>query len=420
MKTLTTALTLTVTAAVATGALAGGLTGKTPAALAATERPATAQPATGSGSGSGLGSGSGSGSGSSGAVTDDARLRELLQRVTTVDGVPGALLEVRNKRGRTVLTSGVADVRTGAPVRGDSRFRIGSMTKMFTATVLLQLVGEHRVALDAPVERYLPGVIRGNDNDGREITVRQVLQHTSGLPDYVALLDPDEAIAHPLAHYDASDLLKLALTQPRTFKPGEDWGYSNTGYLVVGMIIERVTGHSYASEIERRVIRPLRLKDTSVPGDATEIAGPHPRGYVRPDNDAPIVDITSFNPSIAGAAGEIVSSARDLDRFLGALVRGKLLRPAELRQMMKTRDTGGGDGRAYGLGLESRTLPCGGIYWGHSGDIFGFQTMGGATTDGRTATVMADLDPGRLQNQSGDMKAALQTALCDARPSAGH
>ncbi|MCP2340143.1 serine hydrolase domain-containing protein [Actinomadura rupiterrae] len=347
-------------------------------------------------------------------------LQDALDQLTKADGAPGALLEARDRRGRTALTSGVADVQNGAPMRSGSRFRIGSMTKMFTATVMLQLVGEGRVALDAPVERYLPGVVRGADNDGREITVRQVLQHTSGLPDYVALLDQKDIVAHPLAHHDARDLLNLALSRPRTFKPGDGWRYSNTGYLVAGMIIERVTGRPYGAEVRRRVIAPLGLRDTSVPGDRTEIAGRHPRGYVRPSPDGPLVDITSFNPSVAGAGGGMVSSTRDLDRFLGALVRGKLLRPAELRQMMATRLTGDSGGRAYGLGLESRELPCGGLYWGHSGDIFGFQTMGGATSDGRQASVMANLDPGGSRAQSRDMRTALETALCTPTPPATH
>lgn len=148
-------------------------------------------------------------------TTDHARLRAILHRLTTVDGGPGALVEMRNRTGRTVLTSGVADVRTNAPVHRDSRFRIGSMTKMFLATVMLQLVGEHRVVLDAPVERYLPGVVRGHGNDGRKMTVRQLLQHTSGVPDILDHLSPQEILNDPLAHRDMRDLVNIALDHPR-------------------------------------------------------------------------------------------------------------------------------------------------------------------------------------------------------------
>ena len=122
------------------------------------------------------GTGAAQAGGAAPGAADQARLSGLLHRLTTVDGGPGTLLHLRDRRGDTVLTSGVADVDSNAPVPRDSRFRIGSMTKPFVATVVLQLAGEHRVSLDAPVERYLPGVVRGEGNDGRNITVRQLLQ----------------------------------------------------------------------------------------------------------------------------------------------------------------------------------------------------------------------------------------------------
>jgi D-alanyl-D-alanine carboxypeptidase len=346
-----------------------------------------------------------------------ARLRAILRRLTTVDGGPGALVAVRNRRGSSVLTSGVADVKSHAPVDHDSRFRIGSMTKPFVATVVLQLVGERRVDLDAPVERYLPGVVRGHGNDGRVITVRQLLQHTSGLPDVLTYLTPQEVLRDPLAHYDTRDLVNIALAHPSIFEPGTAWRYSNTNYLVAGMLVEKVTGHSYGREIRRRILTPLGLRETYVPGDASTIPGPHPRGYVRPGEDAPLMDITAINPSVAGASGAMISSGTDLNRFLGALVGGRLLRPAQLREMMKTWSTGDSDGRAYGLGLESRPLPCGGLYWGHGGDILGYETASGATVDGRQATAMVNLDPGGSDAQDDDMQAAVQTALCGDRPS---
>lgn len=344
-----------------------------------------------------------------------ARLRELLHRLTTADGAPGALLEVRDRRGSTVLTSGVADVASHAPVHPDSRFRIGSMTKPFVATVVLRLVGERRVVLDAPVERYLPGVVRGHSNDGRVITVRQLLQHTSGVPDVLDHLSPAEILKDPLAHRDARDLVDIALAHPPTFEPGTGWRYSNTGYLLAGMIIEKVTGRSYGEEIRRRVIVPLGLHETYVPGDDPAIPGPHPRGYARPGEGAPLLDVTAINPSVGGAGGGMISSGSDLNRFLDALVHGELLRPAQLREMMRTRPTGSPDGRAYGLGLESRPLPCGDRYWGHTGDFPGFETAGGATLDGRQATVMVNLDPGGSDAQSADMRAAVRAALCVGR-----
>ncbi|WUT01562.1 beta-lactamase family protein (plasmid) [Streptomyces sp. NBC_00708] len=287
------------------------------------------------------------------------------------------------------------------------------MTKPFVATVVLQLVGEHRVALDAPVGRYLPDVVRDHPGTWRGVTVRRLLQHTSGLPDYLDFLSPQDVLTDPLAHHETRDLVDLALDRPRTFRPGHGWDYSNTNYLLAGMVIEKVTGHPYGEEVRRRVIRPLGLEATTVPGNDPVIPGPHPRGYVRPGKDAPLMDATAINPSVAGASGEMVSSAADLNRFLAALVDGRLLEPAQLREMMRTRPAG--DDRAYGLGLERRTLPCGGHYWGHGGDIFGFQTAGGATLDGRQTSVMVNLDPGGTDAQDDDIQAAVEAGLCEGR-----
>ncbi|WP_206313302.1 serine hydrolase domain-containing protein [Streptomyces coryli] len=342
---------------------------------------------------------------------DDARLRALLHRLTTVDGAPGALAEVRDRHRSRVLTSGVADIESRTPVHRDSRFRIGSMTKTFTATMMLQLAGEGRVDLDAPVERYLPGVVRGNGNDGRRITIRQMLQHTSGLPDFLAYLKPQDVVQDPMADRDPRDLVKLALAHPPTFKPGTGWKYCNTGYLLAGMIIEKVTGRSYGEELQRRIVEPLHLRGTSYPDDDPAIPGPHPRGYAQPGPDAPLLDITAINPTVGGTAGGIISSGTDINRFMSALVGGRLLPPAQLKEMMTTRPTGGSDGRAYGLGLESKPLPGGGVYWGHTGDFLGYETAAGVTLDGKAATVMVNLGPGSSDAQSDDIQAAVETAL---------
>ncbi|TDB86805.1 serine hydrolase domain-containing protein [Actinomadura sp. 7K534] len=346
------------------------------------------------------------------------RLRPVVEQLAGPDGAPGALAEANDRDGRLVATGGVADIRTGAPVHPRSRFRIGSATKPFTATVVLQLAGEGRIELDAPVERYLPGVVRGAGNDGREITVRQLLQHTSGLPDVLDHLSPMEVLDDPLRHWEARELVDIALPHPREFDPGENWGYSNTNYLLAGMIIESVTGRSYRGEIHRRVIVPLGLHDTFVPGDAPGIPGPHPRGYVRPESD--LVDITRLNPTVAGAAGGMISSASDLNRFLAALLRGRLLMPAQLREMLDGRPTGSASGSKYGLGL--RWLPakesptCGDGFWGHDGDMLGFSVRTGATMDGRQATVMVNLNPGGGPALDDAMAEALPTALCGPNP----
>lgn len=341
-------------------------------------------------------------------------VREILQRLTASGEAPGALLGMSKRGDTAVLTSGVADIETREPVAKDSRFRIGSMSKMFTATVVLQLVGEGKVVLDAPIERYLPGVISGHGDESRNITVRQLLQHTSGLPDYLQYLDLKKILTAPRTHYDPWQLVQLALEHPRQFPPGTDWQYSNTNYVLAGILVEKVTGRPFGAEIDRRIIQALGLRDTSVPGDHPAIPGPHPRGYAEPEGS--LIDVTEFNPSIAGAAGAMISSAADMNRFLGHLLGGRLLAPAELEEMMTTRATGRSAGSAYGLGLQRMPLACGGVYWGHNGDIFGFQTIGGATTDGRSATVIANLHPGGSDAQDTNIQTALTTALCESTP----
>ncbi|NDU75180.1 serine hydrolase [Actinomadura sp. DSM 109109] len=341
-------------------------------------------------------------------------LQKVVGTLTGPDRAPGALARVHDRHDRVTATGGVADIRTNAPVNPRSRFRIGSVTKPFVATVVLQLAGEGRVELDAPVERYLPGVVRGADNDGREITVRQLLQHTSGLPDVLDHLSPLEVLDDPLRHREARELVDIALPHPREFEPGKGWGYSSTNYILAGMVVESVTGRPYGAEIRRRVIRPLGLHDTFVPTDSPGIPGPNPRGYVRPR--AELVDITRLNPTVAGAGGGMISSASDLNRFLASLLRGRLLKPAQLREMLTTRPTGRTSGSRYGLGLEwtpvRNSSTCGDGYWGHGGDMLGFSVRTGATTRGRQATVMVNLNPGGGPALDRAMKAALPDALC--------
>ncbi|WP_370961398.1 serine hydrolase domain-containing protein [Amycolatopsis sp. cg9] len=320
-------------------------------------------------------------------------LQRALDRVTAQGGAPGAAAVVTDHGRVTETRSGTGDVTTGTPYPRDAKFRAGSITKTFVATVVLQLVAEGKVDLDAPIGRYLPGLITGNGNDGRQITVRNLLQHTSGLYSYT-----DDLLAtgdlEPLRHRGAEpgELVALALDHPPLFAPGSSWSYSNTNYIVAGMLVEKVTRHSLATEIAHRITRPLGLRGTSLPGRGEErLPAPHARGYV--PGAEKLVDFTEFDPSIAGAAGALVSTGRDLDTFFGALLGGRLLRPAQLAQMQRTVPVPGEPGTDYGLGLFHRTLPDGTRYWGHGGDIFGFATLSGATDSGRSATVSANEDP---------------------------
>ncbi|MGW4690395.1 serine hydrolase domain-containing protein [Streptomyces sp. NPDC004244] len=312
-------------------------------------------------------------------------LQESLDALLKAGGSSAGLAEVRD-HGRAVWrgAAGTGDLDSGTPARADGRFRIGSVTKTFVSTVVLQLVGEGRVELDAPIGRYLPGVVRKGD----AITVRQLLNHTSGLFNYTSdpgfFPDPDDeaGIRRWLDEgrwttHSAQQLVDIANRHEPHFPPGTDWKYSNTNYIVAGMLIEKVTGRKWNEEVERRIIRPLGLRDTSMPTTAGSVPGRHAHGYFKLSSGP--VDITKLNPSMAGAAGAGISSAADLTRFNAALLGGRLLGPAQLREMKQTVDAE--NGTRYGLGLMQMSSACG-DFWGHTGGIPGYSTVLIGNADG--------------------------------------
>jgi D-alanyl-D-alanine carboxypeptidase len=315
-----------------------------------------------------------------------------LDLLTTVDRVPGALAQVRDRYGRSVtLTSGTAEVGTGRPmVSSTGRFRIASVTKPFTAVAVLRLVADRRVVLDAPIETYLPGVVRGTGEgaeiDGHDITVRQLLQHTSGLPDYLDYLDKSD----PLRRVEPIELVRLAMAHQPDFAPGAGWQYTNTGFILAGMLVERLTGKDIRAAVTDMVIRPAGLRDTYWPPTGEiRIRGQHARNYMLdPTNpQGPLVDATAFEPSLAGAAGALVSTPSDLNRFWNELLGGRLLPDRMLAEMTTTVPAPvGGPEAAYGLGLMRVPLSCGGYVWGHSGDLPGVANVSARSASGREAT----------------------------------
>ncbi|WP_368397214.1 serine hydrolase domain-containing protein [Streptomyces sclerotialus] len=306
-------------------------------------------------------------------------------RALAEGGTPGAAaLTTRDGRAYAsrFTTAGVADVRTERPITPADHFRAGSLTKTFIATVVLQLTAEHRLSLDDTVGRLLPGLAPGA-TDPRGVTVRELLDHTSGLYNYTA--DPELSrelhgpgfTAHRYDTYTPDELLRTALEHPPEAAPGDRYAYSNTNYLVLGQIIEAVTGHPYAQEAERRIIGPLGLSGTSFPGTDPSLPRPYGRGYSQVGSER--VDSTTLDPSRAGAAGELVTTLGDLNRFFAALLGGRLLPSRQLTQMRDQKDTNG----MYGLGLYGTRLPCGVTVWGHDGDINGSYARTAATEDGR-------------------------------------
>jgi len=297
-------------------------------------------------------------------------------------GYPGILAKT-NHNGKTWgHAAGIADLRTKKTMKTDFRFRIGSVTKTFTATVLLQLAGENRLNLDDSIEKWLPGVIQGNGYDGKQITIRQILNHTSGIADYTQSKDVD--LMNPTKSYTAEEIVKIGIALPPDFAPGKSWSYSNTGYVILGILIEKVTGNSYAEEIENRIIEPLKLSDTFLPGNSSVIPGTkHARGYVQLGEASGLSDITYYNPSIASSAGDMISSADDLNKFFSYLLKGKLLKEQQLKQMLTPVPTGDAEIDGYGLGIYESKLPNGVSIWGHSGGIPGFTTFAGGTLKGK-------------------------------------
>ncbi|MFD9304838.1 serine hydrolase domain-containing protein [Streptomyces sp. NPDC060048] len=344
----------------------------------------------------------------SAAARPDA-VQQGLNALVRTDGLPAALASVKDRAGRTrSYTAGVGDLATGSKVPKDGQVRIGSNTKPFTAVVVLQLVGEGKIDLEAKVDTYLPGLVRGEGIDGRRITVRQLLQHTSGLPDYESLVD---GALREHRYLEPRDLLDIAFQNDADFEPGKKWAYSNTNYVVAGLIIQKITGRPLAEEIDRRVIQRIGLRHTYFPatGDMT-IREPHPHGYQKDSAGAPLRDVTEIDPSVGWAAGQMISTNSDLNRFFTELMAGSLLPAAQLTQMRTTvaiGDTGAG----YGLGLMSRPLSCGGVYWGHGGDIPGYETRGGVTDDGRAANVAVTSIPTDGAT-TGHLDDVVDTALC--------
>ncbi|MFF8592149.1 serine hydrolase domain-containing protein [Streptomyces sp. NPDC015220] len=352
------------------------------------------------------------------AAAKPQRADPLRQRVDAIHGTGtvGVSAEATSPDTRDRASAGTAEVGTRRPMPQNGRFRIGSATKTFTATVVLQLVGEGRMSLEDTVERWLPGVVRGNGNDGRRITVRQLLQHTSGIPDVLpeipALNSADGYRAERLRTYGPEELVGLAMRHRREFRPGRGWAYSNTNYVLAAMIVNKVTGRSWAQEVNDRIIRPLDLSDTSTPGASPFIPGPHARSYAAWHTDTS-VDVTALDPSMAVGSGSIISTTHDLNRFYAALLGGRLLGPAQLDEMTTTVPAPK-LGVRYGLGLGEIPLPCGGSYFGHPGELLGYHVWGGVTRDGtRTAVVYVTSDGG--QGTQDAMSALVGQELCRTR-----
>ncbi|SEQ35506.1 D-alanyl-D-alanine carboxypeptidase [Lentzea xinjiangensis] len=331
---------------------------------------------------------------------------------------PGALGAFRDRSGRTRhYTAGIGDLRTGGEVPANGRIRIGSASKTFASVVVLQLAGEGKLELDASVEEYLPGLVRAKGVDATRVTVRQLLQHTSGLPDYTTSMFAPLGDFFPYRHayLEPRELVDLANARQDGKPAGGEHSYSNTNYVLAGLIAQRVTGRPFNELVTTRVINRIGLRDTYAPEvGEQDIRGRHPRGYQRNRTTGELVDFTRMDPSWGWAAGQLVSTPGDLNTFLLALLGGKLLEPAQLAELRTTVPTSAGSAQGYGLGVFSLPLSCGGVAWGHGGDIPGYSTFSAATDDGRAVTFTVTSLSGSVEDESAgaDRGALFDAALC--------
>ncbi|GAA3094366.1 serine hydrolase domain-containing protein [Streptomyces rectiviolaceus] len=345
---------------------------------------------------------------------DRHRATQKAMEAAVNENAPGVTVQAKDRHGPWNSAAGIGDLESNSPRGSHDHYRVASITKTFVATVLLQLEAEGELDLDDKVGEWLPGVVEGNGHDGDKITVRQLLNHTSGVFDVSAdrgfqeKVFTEKFLEHRYDTWTPEEEVEIAMRHKPDFKPGKGWNYSNTNYILAGMIIEKVTGETYADEIRSRVIEPLGLRHTTLPGTDAAMPRPSSRAYTKLSDapDAKNHDVTEFNPSVAGAAGSMISNSADLNRFYTALLRGKLMPKKQLAEMKTTVPKGGETGGRYGLALESVKTSCGTVVWGHGGDIHGSTSMALATENGGHALAA------NFNGPDGDWSAVLNAEFC--------
>ena len=350
-----------------------------------------------------------------------AQKRDLKATIQTLvdNGYPGALAAKTDKDGNAVgATAGKGNLSTGEAPPLDGEVRIGSNTKTFVAVLVMKMIEEGKVKLDEPIETYLPGIVKGQGVDGKKITVRQLLQHTSGLPefgdgqlDYFAIRND---------YVSPRDVLDGVLSRPAQFAPGAKFQYNNANYVILGLLAERVAKRPIAEQIEAKIVKPLGLKHTYMPGPGEKaIRGKHPHGYhTRDGKPGKLEDITEADPSWEWAAGSMISTPSELNKFMQSVFDGSLLSQASIAEMKKSvpaPEMGG----EYGLGLIGHKSSCG-VVWGHSGNNPGYHSLSAVRSDGTAATIVTTAEPAVNAKEAETMKAgkygqavsALDKTLC--------
>jgi D-alanyl-D-alanine carboxypeptidase len=278
-------------------------------------------------------------------------------------------------------TVGVADLDRPRTINATDRYRIGSITKMYVATLVLQLVADGTLGLDDTVEDRLPGLVP----NGGAITVEMLLRLRSGLPDYTEPLmgDPPTDLSALGRYWSPMQLVAAALSSSDRLSPGTRYRYCNTDYILLGMLIEQVTGQRVDAQLWQRIVKPLGLNGTTLPTVDPHLRGPHAKGYLRSSADTPYVEITSMTPSESWTAGAIVATAQDVAAFLDGLLGGALLPPAYLARMTHATEHID-EHRSRGMGIVRYDFGTGNIAYGHHGGMPGYTCVAMRTESGRS------------------------------------
>ncbi|MBP1160678.1 serine hydrolase [Rhodococcus sp. PvR099] len=294
-----------------------------------------------------------------------AKLDSAIAEAVRKTGVPGAIVGVWGPNGSYVRATGTADTATGAPMKTDFYSRIGSVTKTFTATALLQLVDEGKVGLDDPISKYVDGVTEGD-----RITLRHLAGMRSGLADYTY----DEQfgtdfLADPKGDFSPWQLVGYVKGDPLHFEPGDRLEYSNTNFILLGMVVEKVSGDSMTNIIKGKILEPLGMKDTNFP-TSNAFPEPHAQGYTTQTKDETLGVATDWNPSWGWAAGSMISTLDDLRTWAHALYKGDLLDADTQKQRLQMLPAEGIDGVGYGLGVFDVQG-----WIGHNGSLPGYKSV---------------------------------------------
>jgi D-alanyl-D-alanine carboxypeptidase len=334
---------------------------------------------------------------------DDAlahRLDTAVNQAMTAAGVPGAIIGIWGPDGTYVRAFGVADKTTRAPMKSDFYSRIGSMTKTFTITAILQLADQGKLGLDDPVAEFVDGVPLGD-----RITLRQLARMQSGLFNYSASAEFQQALfADPRRAFTPHELLSYALREPNQFPPGERFEYCNTNTVLLGLVVQKVSGEPLHAYIEDNILSPLGMSHTSFP-TTNEFPDPHAQGYTVQTANGKEATATDWNPSWGWAAGAMISTLDDMRIWAAALATGKLLTPEMQEQRLQTVGSPGmppQDG--YGLGIFNL-----GGWIGHNGSLPGYQTVVVHLLQKQTSLVI--LTNTDIEYRGGEPSTTLATAI---------